>query len=273
MKIEQSTLTKLLISEAPALDPITVIIEDLGVRAEREDHKTRQGKVIVECYGESWSAYWGSMGDRTVAQFMADVSVDYLAGCLNRGMAISTCVFSSAALIKACRQAICDRRRSRNLSKWHGYSLDSDEARKLWDRVEDLRHFESVESLQYSSEAGEALTEMFGEEWHYGVQDHGYVENPRYAYLKRVIEAAQEGIRKSLAEPTGQEQEVGIAEISDSDLVERMRAALERIKDRTQIFVEDESGMSFESTEMTLDIARGGLGLERYQPVSKGGAQ
>ena len=69
MDIEQITALKLRITNVEALDPITVILEDLDVG---------KGKIIIECYGKSWSAFWPAMSDRTIAQFFTDCNADYL---------------------------------------------------------------------------------------------------------------------------------------------------------------------------------------------------
>jgi hypothetical protein len=58
---------------AKALDPITVIFQDTGPSA---------GRIIVECYGAAWSAYWGSMSGNTVRQFVTNVDAGYLANKL-----------------------------------------------------------------------------------------------------------------------------------------------------------------------------------------------
>jgi hypothetical protein len=69
MNITSSTVTKLVITGAPNLDPITVYAEDIG---------PRQGKIVIECWGKSWSGYWGGMGDCMLAEFFCSCSVDYL---------------------------------------------------------------------------------------------------------------------------------------------------------------------------------------------------
>lgn len=69
MEIEQSTVTKLTISGAKALDPISVILEDL---------EPRKGKITITCYGKAWTAYWGGMGERTIAQFFYSCDQHYL---------------------------------------------------------------------------------------------------------------------------------------------------------------------------------------------------
>lgn len=199
MKIESTSVTKFLITDLMAepykLDPVTVFIEDLGVRAENEGRKTRQGKITIECYGESWSTYWGSMGDRTVAQFVADESVDYVVGCLRRGVGLEPTVFSGEALAKAVRNIAIGCRRGRETWRYECGRLDQDEARRIYDDAECLQQFESPESLMHSREADEVLTALFGSEWHYAVSDHAFAPNPRYEYLTRVVSAVRNAMQ------------------------------------------------------------------------------
>lgn len=54
LNVERSTVTKLVITGAPSLDPITVFLEDLA---------PKRGKITVSCWGKSWTAYWGGMWD------------------------------------------------------------------------------------------------------------------------------------------------------------------------------------------------------------------
>jgi hypothetical protein len=67
-------LKAFMLTEVPALDPITVILHDIA---------PGQGKITVECYGQAWSSYWGAMGTRSVAQFVASCDVTYLVGKMN----------------------------------------------------------------------------------------------------------------------------------------------------------------------------------------------
>lgn len=69
-------LKSFVIREVPSLDPVTVILEDIG---------PGEGRVFVECYGEAWAAYWGGMGQRTIAQFVSECGIDYLHSNLIRG--------------------------------------------------------------------------------------------------------------------------------------------------------------------------------------------
>ncbi len=82
MKITTSTVTKLVITDAPALDPVHAYLEDIG---------PGQGSLIVRCFDRAWYAYWGAMGDNkdgsktTVRQFVMCAGPDYVANCLVRG--------------------------------------------------------------------------------------------------------------------------------------------------------------------------------------------
>ena len=60
------------IFDIPRLDPVTVVLQDIALG---------NGRLIVECYGEVWTGYWGGMGDRTVIDFILNCSPDYI---LNR---------------------------------------------------------------------------------------------------------------------------------------------------------------------------------------------
>lgn len=56
LQVERSTVTKLVITGAQNLDPITVFLEDLA---------PCKGKITVSCWGKCWTAYWGG---RSIAQ-------------------------------------------------------------------------------------------------------------------------------------------------------------------------------------------------------------
>lgn len=199
MNIERTQVTKLVITGAEALDPITVILEDLGSSTYKEDSGdriSRQGKVIIECYGESWSAYWGGMGNRTVAQFITGESVEYVVGCLARGGVIDRPMFCGEALEKAVRHAIVRCRRGRDTWKYECGHLDKEDARRLYDEAENLRHFDTAEGLMHSRDASDLLAVLFTDEWHYAVSDHAFVTHPKRLYLARIVEAVQLGLKQ-----------------------------------------------------------------------------
>lgn len=59
-----------IIHDAPALDPLTVFLREIGPRG---------GQVTIVCYGRAWSAYFGAMHS-PLKQFLASLNADYLAG-------------------------------------------------------------------------------------------------------------------------------------------------------------------------------------------------
>lgn len=69
MRTEKIELSGFTIYEAPNLDPVMVIIQDV---------KPGHGRLIVECYGEIWTTYWGGIGNRTLRDFLLSCSADYI---------------------------------------------------------------------------------------------------------------------------------------------------------------------------------------------------
>jgi hypothetical protein len=76
MRVEPTTVKAFTIYDndgSARLDPVLVILQDFGGGA---------GRIVLECYGEAWSSYWGAMGAQTVQQFFMASSVDYLVNAL-----------------------------------------------------------------------------------------------------------------------------------------------------------------------------------------------
>lgn len=79
MKSEFSTAVVLMISEAPALDEITVYLQDF----------IGKGRITIECFGKCWTTYFGAYGNGTLAEFVAKADSGYLLNCFlpnNLGM-------------------------------------------------------------------------------------------------------------------------------------------------------------------------------------------
>ena len=68
MKIEEAQVKTLRLTELDGLDPVTVMLEG-GIGS---------GKIIIECYGEAWTTFWGSMGEQTVGEFFCTCNNEYL---------------------------------------------------------------------------------------------------------------------------------------------------------------------------------------------------
>ncbi|NMX51956.1 hypothetical protein HXW90_20685 [Pseudomonas sp. Y39-6] len=213
LQVERSTVTKLVITGAPLLDPITVFLEDFGRRdcptESDPNYQTAQGKITINCWDNSWNAYWSGMGPRTVAEFVTNYGWDYVLNCLDRG--ISSTVFSGDALHTLAKKCIVQRRRQQTgRHEWELGELSKDEARELWHDIDSLRSIESPNECWYQSRL---LTELFGEEWHYPLDGKAVEENHKFTYLRRVVEAVQQSLR--------QEQQAGMTAVNAHDLVTR----------------------------------------------------
>lgn len=180
MKIESSKATKLLISEVVNLDPITVFLED---------YEPGKGKITVSCWGKSWTAYWGGMSGDDVATFFCRVDTHYIIGYF--APQLHSTRFSGTALVEKAKRVVLDCRRGRTANH-HPYSMDRDEARQLFDRIEDdLRH---VEREDHCWSHTDLLSALFGDEWWHDA-DEATEPNPDYGYLERIITAVQEALK------------------------------------------------------------------------------
>lgn len=71
MRVENYPAAKVFtIFDAPRLDPITVIIQDVAAG---------KGRLTVECFGSAWSAFWGSIGKVSLIEFLAQSNPGYIA--------------------------------------------------------------------------------------------------------------------------------------------------------------------------------------------------
>lgn len=166
MKIESKLVTQLTITDVKNLDPIRVFMEDLG---------PNQGRLIIECYGKSWSTYWGSMGG-TLAEFIRDVNVGYIVGKISN---IESEIFNPDGIKEHVKKEILSDRRN--------WNIGPETARELWDAID----------LEYVYESLEAnvglMSKVFGEEWFHCVP---MKPNPDYIYLERIVTAVKEAVEK-----------------------------------------------------------------------------
>ncbi|EKF9218945.1 hypothetical protein O1B63_002280 [Vibrio cholerae] len=176
MKIEQSTAIKLRITEVESLDPITVFLED---------YAAGKGKIVIECYGKSWSSYWGAMGDGNIAQFFCSCGEHYLISNLCGSISFEEPDYD--AFLPLAREHILGRRRSNLI----GSSL----ARALFD-IEDWEEYAPEHSYDsYKCPAHESK-----EEFEY--LDFGSITVPtkvphEYAYMVRIVKAVQNALKES----------------------------------------------------------------------------
>lgn len=57
------------ITGQPRLDPVRVILQDITPGT---------GRLIVECYGVAWSAFWNAMSGKTLRQFVSGADAAYI---------------------------------------------------------------------------------------------------------------------------------------------------------------------------------------------------
>lgn len=81
MKIIEKTVTKRTLTELDALDPVTFIAEDFG---------PGQGKLTIDCYGKSWTNYWGGMGSENIMEFISTCNTEYIADKMFEGRSTVT---------------------------------------------------------------------------------------------------------------------------------------------------------------------------------------
>ena len=175
LQVERSTVTKLVISGAPNLDPITVFLEDLA---------PCKGKITVSCWGKSWTAYWGGMWDGlSIGQFFCELNTSYIIGYFDQSM--KSRQFSGEAIANKTQRIVLKERRL--------FCYDQDEARELFDKAEDLRDSPSIDHLHGAH--GELMTKLFGDEWWHLTND-STEPNPDYIYLERIILAVQHALKQ-----------------------------------------------------------------------------
>ena len=175
IKVESSTCTKLVITGATNLDPITVFLEDLA---------PCRGKITISCWSKSWTAYWGGMWDGlNIGQFFCELNTSYIIGYCDQAMKSQQ--FSGEALAKKAQRIVLKERRL--------FCYDQDEARELFDEAEDLRDSPSIDHLHGAH--GELMTKLFGDEWWHLTND-STEPNPDYIYLERIILAVQQALRQ-----------------------------------------------------------------------------
>jgi len=161
MQIESKNVLQVTLKNIKGLDPITLFLENF---------KPGEGKITINCYTSSWTAYWGSMSGRTIEQFFADENEHYLAKNLST-------IDSSVPDLDATK----DHAKTELLQERRRQYIGQAEARERFDRIEDLSDLDNAR----------AMAEVFGDEFYHSIKS---ITNPEYAYLCRVIKAVQEGL-------------------------------------------------------------------------------
>lgn len=178
MKIEETTVTKLVITDVPDLDPVAVYVEDLG---------PQRGKMTITCFDDAWSYFWGAMGvGRDMRNFFISCDVDYLANKF-RGRAPRHETDTDKIEAEAKRH-ILEHRRDGSFSK--------EEAREKYELAEELRALWS-EMNGHSEAFMDAMHKIFGDDWYECVPEKPHHQ---YEYLCRIVKTVQEALRAQAAQ-------------------------------------------------------------------------
>lgn len=174
MEIKRTAVEKIRIegiNESHNLDPVEVIIEN---------HGEGQGKIIITCYGQSWTGYWGAMGC-TVEEFFQVCNNDYLIGKM---AGFPHKIPDEDGDQDYLRSLVLVARRRKDISK--------EEARDIWDQIS-LRNMDRhyVCGDRYLPRGMDEIEGMC-EPWHL---DWPRKVNPEYEYLGRILDLVREVIK------------------------------------------------------------------------------
>lgn len=97
MKTNEIKVTAHEITDTPGLDPVRVIIQDIG---------PGQGRVIIECFGRAWGCYWPAMGGKTVSEFIIMCDVDYLVNALSYSRPTKSDYAYFSRIVKAVKESL-----------------------------------------------------------------------------------------------------------------------------------------------------------------------
>jgi hypothetical protein len=174
MKVAQTEITQLVLTELKSLDPVKVMIENISPGA---------GNITISCFGKSWTSYWGSMSGMTIQDFFLSCNNPYLINCLDRGISSTIDGEDNEANINFVKDMICKLRRENEITEF--------EAREYWREAEDS---DDVKFLCCNWTANSSLRNIMGDEpWYCGWPS---VPNPDYEYLKRIVQAVREALEE-----------------------------------------------------------------------------
>ena len=170
MRIETTNVKKIIISDLENLDPISLYVED---------HGKGRGEITITCFSDSWSYYWGAIGERDVIDFVLHCDNHYLSSKLNPH--IESTVLDEEALENFVKSHIIEQRRE--------CLMDKKTARELWHKCKDLEEYRDTDRREYS----EILHKIFGSEWY---DYYPTKPNPKYQYFCRILDSIKEALRE-----------------------------------------------------------------------------
>lgn len=178
MKVNQSTVVRLQLTELENLDPILIFLEETG---------PRQGKIIIECYGKSWSTYFSGAGNNGLAAFVAGLDEEYLINRFDCEIQKYEPDFDS--FLCEMREKICEMR----CDKWISKGL----ARELYD-ITDWSQYVKGNPYEPIKNPCFINSDEFDEVGFEGFDVPERIST-EYAYLCRIIQAVKDGLNQITA--------------------------------------------------------------------------
>lgn len=192
MKIEIGNIKQIKISDVEGLDPIRVMVEEYG---------HGEAKVIIDCYGQSWSSYWGSMGG-TLREFFTRTNVDYLLNCFDRGLRPTTQELDTQAMqttfVEKVRETVIERVKDGYTKcpcnrEVYDECLNVDLQAIAPEHPYDYWSFDHYSMTEASWEAVFSDKEYFSE-WMNNSVPEEYLPNWDYLYLHKIVSTVREGV-------------------------------------------------------------------------------
>ena len=149
MKTEMRQTETYVLTGLEGLDPVTIYVTN---------YEPGRGKIVIECYGEAWAAFWGGMSGQTIQQFITDSHNDYI---INK-------------MVKNTRQTDFDEIEKQ--AKKRGYEICA------------------TTDVEIAMQAHE-MSECFGSDW---MMDLPTCSTPEYCYLSRILDAVKVAFRDEL---------------------------------------------------------------------------
>lgn len=198
MKVEKTTVEKLQVDGVDNLDSLTMYIECYGGSA---------AKVTMECYGSSWSAYWGSMGG-SVKEFFLRCNTPYLVNCFSRGISCYTDNIDRDSWY----EGFIPRIKKRVIEWRRDTSIDAETAREWYDHDWVENGYEDMFPVHDYDFFKEPFTldvkDLFidEEDWDTFCRDTEieYERNTDYDYLCRIVDTARKALVEVEAIPNEQ---------------------------------------------------------------------
>ena len=170
MDIQTSTVKKLVLTKVPNLDSISVYLEDFG---------SGKGNIVISCYNQSWSFYWGAMGEYTLSKFITTCDNHYLAKKLNPN--VTSEIYDEEGFENYAQKHIIQLRKEDSITR--------ERARELYDQCWLLSDYKDTDTAQYS----EIMFQIFGDEWYEFTPQK---PNPEYNYFCRILDAVKEALKQ-----------------------------------------------------------------------------